>query len=61
MSAVNRQETTSGKLHKKHRNPAGLIFTLICAAGVFYPFFIMLTGSVKSTKPCYGKENWNRR
>lgn len=50
MSAVNRQETTSGKLHKKHRNPTGLIFTLICAAGVFYPFFIMLTGSVKSTK-----------
>lgn len=50
MSVVNRQETTSGKRHKKHRNPVGLIFTLICAAGVFYPFFILLTGSVKSTK-----------
>lgn len=50
MYAVNSKEATSGKLHKKHRNPAGLIFSLICAAGVFYPFFIMLTGSVKSTK-----------
>lgn len=50
MSADNRHKNTEQKLHKRHRNPAGLIFTLLCAAGVLYPFFIMVTGSVKSTK-----------